>query len=148
MVVDIGDRLREARERIGMTQLELAEKVGVHVATATLWENRRNRRPVATKHIHKLAEVLGIRVSELLGEETRELSSPPPIPDPEPTLTTQTNAEYQLLRLFRQMSEKLKLWQLAQFMQCVSSGQSGQPPSHEVSIDSAARESTVLGFGR
>ena len=75
MVVDIGDRLREARERIGMTQLELAEKDGVHVATATLWENRRNRRPVATKHIHKLAEVLGIRVSELLGEETRELSA-------------------------------------------------------------------------
>jgi transcriptional regulator with XRE-family HTH domain len=147
MVVDIGDRLREARERIGMTQLELAEKVGVHVATATLWENRRNRRPVATKHIHKLAEVLGMRVSELLGEETRELS-PLPIPKPEPTLTTRTNAEYQLLRLFRQMSEELKLWQLAQFMQCVSSGQSGQPMGHEMSIDSAARASTVLGFGR
>lgn len=114
MDMDIGDRLREARERVGMTQVELAEKVGVHVATVTLWENRRNRRPVATKHMHKLAEVLGMRVSELLGEESGEQAPPPS--EPAPALTTRTAAEYQLLRLFRLMSEELKLFQLAQFV--------------------------------
>ena len=145
MDLDVGDRLRKARERIGMTQLELAEKVGVRVATATLWENRRHRRPVASKHLHKLAEVLGIRVSELLGEETTE---PPPIPKSLPTLTTRTAQEYQLLWLFRRMPEELQLVQVAQFMECISIGQGGQPTSHEVSIDSAARESTVMGFGR
>jgi transcriptional regulator with XRE-family HTH domain len=34
--MDVGDRLREAREHLGMTQSELAAKLGVHVATVTL----------------------------------------------------------------------------------------------------------------
>jgi transcriptional regulator with XRE-family HTH domain len=81
--MDVGDRLREAREHLGMTQAELAAKLGVHVATVTLWENRKNRRKVATKYIQKIAKVLNIRVSELLGEGAEQT-----IPEPPPTLTT------------------------------------------------------------
>jgi transcriptional regulator with XRE-family HTH domain len=141
--MDVGDRLREAREHLGMTQSELAAKLGVHVATVTLWENRKNRRKVATKYIQKIAQVLNIRVSELHGEGA-ELA----IPEPPPALTTRDNAEYQLLRMYRLMPEKLQLFQLAQFVQCVTGGQSGQSLGHEMSIDGAPMQSTILGFGR
>jgi DNA-binding XRE family transcriptional regulator len=39
--MDVGDRLRQIRERLGMTQGELAAKIGVHETTVTLWENRK-----------------------------------------------------------------------------------------------------------
>ena len=38
---DIGDRLRIAREQRGITQGELAAKLGVHIMTVTLWENKK-----------------------------------------------------------------------------------------------------------
>jgi transcriptional regulator with XRE-family HTH domain len=142
--MDVGDRLRARREKLGMTQGELAAKLGVHVATVTLWENRKNRRKISTKYIQKIAEVLNIRVSELLGEKNipaQTTRDPPPI-------MTQNSAEVQLLRMFRLMSEKLQLWQLAQFIECVNGGQPRYAPGHEPSIDSAAMQSTMLGFGR
>jgi transcriptional regulator with XRE-family HTH domain len=141
--MDVGDRLRQMRERLGMTQGELAAKIGVHeTTTVTLWENRKNRRNISSKHIRKVAQVLNIRVSELLGEASAEHA----IPEQQPALTTKDNIEYQMLWLFRLMPEKLQLFQLAQFIQCVTGGQGGKPLSQEISIDSAARTSTILGF--
>ena len=141
---DVGDRLREIRERRGMKQSELAAKLGVHVMTVTLRENKKARRKVSTKYIQRLAEVLNIRVSELLGEEgTLEQTTRDP-----PQIMTQSSAEVQLLRMFRLMSEKLQLWQLAQFIECVNGGKPRYAPGHEPSIDSSAMQSTILGFGR
>ena len=75
MEKDVGDRLRELRERRGLKQSDLAAKFGVHVMTVTLWENKKARRKIGTKYIQKIAEALNIRVSELLGEGT-ELTMP------------------------------------------------------------------------
>ena len=69
MDIDVGDRLREVRERRGMKQSELAAKLGVHVMTVTLWENRKNRRKIAPSIYRRSRKSLNIRVSELLGEE-------------------------------------------------------------------------------
>jgi transcriptional regulator with XRE-family HTH domain len=107
--MQIGDRMRAARERCGMTQSELAAKLGVSAPTVTLWENQRNRRAVNVKYLEPIAAALNIRVGELLGE------SPP---SEQPQLVAEGPAEIQLLRLFRLMPEKLKLVQLAQFVQC------------------------------
>ena len=63
---DVGDRLREIRERQGMKQSELAAKLGVHVMTVTLWENVKARRKVAAKYLPRIAQILNIRVAELL----------------------------------------------------------------------------------
>jgi transcriptional regulator with XRE-family HTH domain len=120
--MEVGDRLRAARERCGMTIGDLAAKMGVHIATVTLWENRKNRRQMGTRHVHKAADVLGIRVSELLGET--EPAGPPT------RLTTQDLAETQLLRLFRLMPEELKLFQLAQFFECANVGKPDQARGH------------------
>ena len=66
---DVGDRLREFRERLGITQGALAAQLGVNVMTVTLWENKKNRRRMSNKFIYKAAEVLKIRVSDLLGAD-------------------------------------------------------------------------------
>jgi transcriptional regulator with XRE-family HTH domain len=115
---DVGDRLREIRERQGMKQSELAAKLGVHVMTVTLWENVKARRKVAAKYLPRIAQILNIRVAELLGEEgTLEQTTRDPLP-----IMTQSSAEVQLLWMYRLMSEKLQLWQLAQFIECVNGG--------------------------
>ena len=113
--MDIGERVRAARERRGMTQADLAEKLGVSPVTVTLWENRRHRRMIGTKHLANVANALEIRVSELLGE-----TDPAGQPIPGPAMTTTMDlAETQLLRLFRLMPEEVKLFQLAHFVECV-----------------------------
>jgi hypothetical protein len=112
--------------------------------TVTLWENVKARRKVAAKYLPRIAQILNIRVAELLGEEgTLEQTTRDPLP-----IMTQSSAEVQLLRMYRLMSEKLQLWQLAQFIECVNGGKPRYAPGHEPSIDSAAMQSTILGFGR
>ena len=133
VAMEVGDRLRAARERRHMTQGELAAKLGVNIATVTLWENRKNRRQVGTKYLRKIAEALDIRVSELLGE-----NEPPP---PQTGLVTIDLAETQLLRLFRLMPQELKLVQLAQFFECANSGNFGRTLSQN------HRQDTVLAGG-
>jgi len=62
----IGERLKEIRKKLGITQGELASLIGVSETTVWNWENGR-REPRSTE-INKLAGVLGVSVSYLLGE--------------------------------------------------------------------------------
>ncbi len=57
-------QLREAREKTGMTQKELAKRSGVSRATISMLENGRVT-CVKTATLTKLADTLGKRVSEL-----------------------------------------------------------------------------------
>lgn len=124
VVMEVGDRLRAARERRHMTQQELAAKLGVSPATVTLWENQKNRRNVGTKYLNRIAAALDIRVSELLGEDDK--------PDAPTALVTMDLAERQLLRLFRLMPQELKLFQLAQFVECANTGQFDHAGGHDL----------------
>ena len=66
-------RLREVRERATLTQEELARRSGVGRATiAGLETGRRRAQP---KTAHKLAEALGVELTELYGK-SRQLDSP------------------------------------------------------------------------
>mgnify|MGYP000844268620 CR=1 FL=1 len=62
----IGERLKEIRKKLGITQGELASLIGVSETTVWNWENGK-REPRSTE-INKLAKVLGVSVSYLLGE--------------------------------------------------------------------------------
>ncbi len=57
--------LKKARERRKLTQVQLAEKVGVHEITISRLE-RGNRQP-SMALLQRLAKVLRVKVTELLG---------------------------------------------------------------------------------
>jgi transcriptional regulator with XRE-family HTH domain len=64
-----GSRLHSAREVAGLTQSQVAEKMGITQTAYALWE----RRSVALKpnQISKVAEVLNISIDYLFGKDTK-----------------------------------------------------------------------------
>ena len=56
-------RIRELRERVGMTQNDLAVAMGVNQNTVSCWENEVSL-PKA-RELPRLAKVLGCTISEL-----------------------------------------------------------------------------------
>ena len=62
--MEFGDRLKEARNSMGLTQEQLAEKIGVAKSTLAGYE-KGNREPDVFK-IKKLIEILGIDADYLL----------------------------------------------------------------------------------
>lgn len=69
----LGTRIAELRKQQGMTQLELAEKMGVTDKAVSKWE-----RDLSCPDIHSLpnlAEVLGVEVEELMQTKKRAETS-------------------------------------------------------------------------
>jgi len=62
-----GSRLHAAREARGLTQSQVAEKLGITQTAYALWE----RRQVALKpeQIEKVADVLGVSIEHLFGKD-------------------------------------------------------------------------------
>jgi transcriptional regulator with XRE-family HTH domain len=60
-----GDRLHALREAAGLSQAQVAEKLGIAQRTYSHWE----RRPVALRHdqLEALAAALGLPLAELVG---------------------------------------------------------------------------------
>ena len=70
----IGMRIKEERKRAGMTQPELAERIGVHETTIRRWEQERDKGPDAVM-VQKIAEVLGVSAEDIMtgdGQHTAE----------------------------------------------------------------------------
>src|SRR5689334_14976475 len=63
--VKLGEAIGARRRAVGLSQKQLAEKVGVHDVTLSEWE-RGLRRPNATK-LARVARELGLAVVELIG---------------------------------------------------------------------------------
>ena len=62
------DNIKYYRKKLGLTQVELAEKLNVSQSTITSWENG-NRRP-DLDFLPVLAQIFGISVDDLLGTTT------------------------------------------------------------------------------
>lgn len=73
MKMTLGERIRKARKG-KMTQAELAEKIGVHEITIRRWEL--GERLPDTDSIQKISQVLGVSISELMGEENTDTGKP------------------------------------------------------------------------
>lgn len=56
--------IKEQREKIGLTQKQLAEMLGIRQSTVAMWETEINK-PRADKLL-ELAKILGCTVDELL----------------------------------------------------------------------------------
>ena len=61
----IGDRIKFHRKRLGMTQEQLAERMGVSAQAVSKWENNLSCPDISV--LPELAAIFGISVDELLG---------------------------------------------------------------------------------
>jgi len=68
----LGERMASAREKLGLTQLALGEKLGVSQRVVANWE----RKPVALRadQLAALAEALGVTGDYLLGRQDAKAS--------------------------------------------------------------------------
>lgn len=66
----LGERLRKFRKKAGLTQEELAERVGVHFISVSRWENGVD--VPKTLKLKKLASALGVSEVELLNGPERQ----------------------------------------------------------------------------
>jgi transcriptional regulator with XRE-family HTH domain len=74
---EVGFRLKTARERKGLTQVQLGEKLGVVQGTVAHWENGRRR--VSAKRASEISLILDITANNLLYGEEQD-SSPSEVP--------------------------------------------------------------------
>lgn len=95
----LGEKIRSARRRQGMTQGQLAERVGIAKPTLSNYENG-NRLP-DVKIISRLIEVLNIDSDYLLGVERTTMT--PPDHSPQIVLTPH---EENLVRAYRRSDQK------------------------------------------
>lgn len=65
-------RLKEMRTRAGVTQQELADRIGVKQSAVAHWEA--GRFDPRMKRIAQIADVLGCKVTELLAEDEEDKS--------------------------------------------------------------------------
>ena len=76
----IGEKIKEQRENKGLSQAELAEKLGITQDSISLWE--KNRRIPNTPYIIALCKVFKISTDYLLGTENefgiKENTAPTP----------------------------------------------------------------------
>jgi transcriptional regulator with XRE-family HTH domain len=108
--MEVGDRLRQVRERLKISQAQLAEKVGVHPTTVTLWENHKNRRQISDEHLQQIAKALGVQLSELTGGVDPEQI--------ETSLARLNVVEKVLVDTFRRLPNHVQTLQLAQLIEC------------------------------
>lgn len=60
-----GDEIKAVRKKVGMTQTELAERLGVSKGTVAMWEL--NKRSPSVKMLRKICVVLGTTPDIILG---------------------------------------------------------------------------------
>ncbi len=72
----IGFRIRELRQKKGLTQTELARLIGCAQNTITEWEKRKGRAP-GKKLLGKVAKILGVSIDYLLGVEKTDIVQVP-----------------------------------------------------------------------
>jgi transcriptional regulator with XRE-family HTH domain len=68
------DRIREARERRAMKQVELAQRAGLQPSAISQFEN--GQREPSPENLCRLADALGVTVDYLLGRDKLQLAGP------------------------------------------------------------------------
>ena len=64
-LIELGARITRLRKDQGITQVQLAEQLGVSQQTVTAYESGKRRVPIS--HLPRLAALLGVSVEGLLG---------------------------------------------------------------------------------
>lgn len=59
--------MKERRKELGMTQMDLAVRMGVQLSNVSNWE--RGTRTASVPNLRKLAGILGVSMEDLLADE-------------------------------------------------------------------------------
>lgn len=78
--MNVGELIKKERLAKGMTQEELAEKVGVKKSAVAKWENGRVSE-IKRSNLKKIGEALGLDPVQLLGDRNNDALEHPVIPD-------------------------------------------------------------------
>lgn len=101
----IGIEIKRIREAHGMSQMELAEGVGVSFQQIQKYEKGINR--ISVERIQQIAKALGTSVNTLFEKERVPMVSEPPDEySPKGRLMDVTQEEVKLLQLFRKIDNK------------------------------------------
>jgi phage repressor protein C with HTH and peptisase S24 domain len=76
-IVPIHQKIREARQRLEMTEQQFADAVGVTRAAVQQWEKEGGGTAPARKNQPAVAKVMGISVAELMSQELRSTAREP-----------------------------------------------------------------------
>lgn len=68
--MDLGKKIRAHRDELGLTQAELADKLGLTYSSVSQWES--GRATPRTPILRQLAELFNTTVADLMGEDTTE----------------------------------------------------------------------------
>lgn len=68
--MDLGKKIRAHRDELGLTQAELAEKLGLTYSSVSQWES--GRATPRTPILRQLADLFGTTVADLMGEDAAE----------------------------------------------------------------------------
>ena len=68
--MDLGKKIRAHRDELGLTQAELADKLGLTYSSVSQWES--GRATPRTSILRQLADLFDTTVADLMGEDTAE----------------------------------------------------------------------------
>lgn len=112
--MNIGNNIRLLRKERGLTQMQLAEKIGAGVHTLKMWESGKHEPSVGM--VNKLCDALGVTADELCGVEN--VSQPVPY-----DFTVETNDRLRLIEKIIKMDDR-KLKRLSQIISLIEEGDS------------------------
>lgn len=92
----VGARIQQLLEQQGLSQSELARRVGLRQSTVNMLINGHTQ---GSKHLHKIARVLGTTPAYLNGETNDPLSD-------SPDLASLTAQEQRLVDIYRDLPDK------------------------------------------
>lgn len=72
--MDLGKKIRAHRDELGLTQAELADRLGLTYSSVSQWES--GRATPRTPILRQLAELFGTTVADLMGEDATEAVRP------------------------------------------------------------------------
>lgn len=98
--IALGQRIAALRKERGLTQVQLAEQLGVSQQTVTAYESGNRRVPIS--HLPRLAALLGISIESLLGEQPKAAKR-----GPAPKLQQQLEQVQQLPKAKQRMVSEL-----------------------------------------
>ncbi|ENR8888247.1 helix-turn-helix domain-containing protein [Citrobacter koseri] len=105
--ITLGQRIRQRRKQIGLSQNELSKTAGVSESSVSLWESD-NTAPRGA-NLHKLASALQCSPTWLLFGDTDQT---PEEPRPTDTASVLKEDEQELLRLYRALPESEQITQI------------------------------------